>query len=86
MANLTIPDRTFADLARRASAAGLTVEQLVLPLLEQMAPPEPTPDERRRALDEWDARIRSRADRYPPGFRVDDSRETIYFGNEGAPG
>jgi hypothetical protein len=82
MATLTIPDQTFAKLARQASAAGITVEQLVIPILEQVGPPEPTPEDRKRALAEWDAMIRSRADRYPPGFKLDDSRETIYFGSE----
>jgi hypothetical protein len=84
MATITIPDQTFAELARQASAAGISVEQFVLPLLEQAVPLEPTPEERRRAFEEWQQEVRKRADRYPPGFRVDDSRETIYFGREDA--
>ena len=35
---------------------------------------------RRIALNEWMTLVRQRADRYPPGFVADDSRESIYGG------
>jgi hypothetical protein len=89
MTMIPIPDHIYAQLNEKAQALGLTVEQYVLPILQQAGPEspysEPSPEERRLARKEWDAMIRSRADRYPPGFRVDDSRETIYFGSEDAP-
>jgi hypothetical protein len=77
MATITVPDATFDRLARQAAAIGVTVEQLVLPVLDQIAPPAPTPEERKRAFAEWLKRIEGRADRYPPGFRVDDDRESL---------
>ena len=33
------------------------------------------------AMAEFEREARSRSDRYSPGFRVDDSRETMYFGD-----
>jgi hypothetical protein len=92
VAQLTIPDDTYERRARRAAALNVTVEQLVTPGLERVAgaeavsgqppaPPGDLPD------DEWKARfnellatIRGRADRYPPGFQADVSRENIYDG------
>jgi hypothetical protein len=82
MATITIPDTIFAELSDKAQKMGITVEQLVLPLLEKSVPVVPTPEERRRAFKEWQELVEKRADRYPPGFQVDDSRETIYFGRE----
>jgi hypothetical protein len=35
---------------------------------------------RRKAFNEWMALARQRANRYPPGFVADDSRESIYAG------
>ncbi len=35
-----------------------------------------------RELDEWCRRAQLRANRYPPGFVLDDSRETIYSERE----
>jgi hypothetical protein len=84
MAAITVPDATFDRLARQAAAIGVTVEQLILPVLDQIVPPAPTPEERKRAFEEWDQRIRERADRYPPGFRVDDERESFYKEREDA--
>jgi hypothetical protein len=84
MATITIPDSTFDRLTRQAAAIGITVEQLVLPVLDQIAPPGPTPEERRRAFEEWRKRVEERAGMYPPGFQVDDSREAIYKEREDA--
>ncbi len=83
MALLNIPDETYAELSAQAAARELSVEQYVLPLLER-AKSEPqlrlTGAAWDAAMDELEREARSRSDRYPPGFRVDDSRETIYFG------
>jgi hypothetical protein len=78
MATLTIPDPIYAELSDEAQTAGLTIEELVLQKLQRVAPTPLSRDDRRRALDEMQKAARARANRYPPGFRVDDSRETIY--------
>ena len=88
MATLHIKDDTYQRLAQQAAAQNTTVDAYVAPVLEKLAevPPaqaeglEPTPDERQKAFDRWMARVQERADRYPPGFIVDDSRESIYEG------
>ena len=42
--------------------------------------PPDTYDEWKRRLDEWMAIVDARADRYPPGFQADVSRESMYEG------
>lgn len=78
--SLTIPDDTFARLTEWAAERKQTVEEAVVPVLEGLAPSLPTAEDRVRAFGELTRLIQSRADRYPPGFRVDDSRERIYEG------
>lgn len=92
MPQLKIPDDTYARLAARAEVLGTTVEALALPALEEVAkgttpngrPPAPTGDlphgEWKRRYDEWQAAVRARADRYPPGYEADVSRESMYEG------
>ncbi len=88
MPTLSIPSPTFERLAERAAALNITVEELVTPVLNQLAEiaPESHPslplsaDERQRQFDAWMCEVQSRAGRYPPGFKVDDSRESIYEG------
>jgi len=70
--NIELPTDTFARLQKWATARNQTVEEAVTPVIEALAPP---PDERRQALDDLTALIRSRAHLYPPGFQVDSSRE-----------
>ena len=84
MATLTIPDANYAYLAAQAAICNMTIEQFVLQRL--MAPNGPTPEPTPPLTGEaWqavrDAMIKDaekRADRYPPGFVLDDSREAIY--------
>lgn len=85
MATLNINDETYDRLARQAAAQNTTVEELVQPVLEQASQAvfpdqarQPSAAEREKALDEWMTLIQKRADRYPPGFVADDSRESIY--------
>ncbi len=81
MATLDIPDDTFARLSRQAAAIGISVEQLVLPLLAQAVPPTAEPltgDAWAAELDAWKRAAAGRADRYPPGFVLDDSRDGFY--------
>ena len=89
MATLNIKDETCERLARKAVAQNTTVEDFVEPLLDRLAEAEPvlpvqapllTAAEREKALAEWMAQVQKRADRYPAGFAVDDSRESIYEG------
>jgi hypothetical protein len=91
MAQITVPEDMFSRLAERAAALKLTVDQLVAPLLHQaeregvdgqaaQAPADLPYDEWKKGFDAWMAGVQSRADRYPLGFVVDDSRESIYEG------
>jgi hypothetical protein len=77
----------YGRLAARAAKLNITVEDLVKPALDQLTQgggPAPsaqlplTGEAWKRAFEEWTKEIESRAGNYPPGFRVDDSRETIY--------
>ena len=83
MALLNIPDETYAELSAQAAARQLSVEQYVLPLLVK-AKPEPqlplTGAAWDAAMEELDREARSRDGRYPAGFILVDSRETMYFG------
>lgn len=88
MPSLNIPEDTFRQLAVRARALNISVEDLVRPVLEQLtkngsrAPASggqaPTLADRKLAFEEWTKHVESRADRYPPGHVLDDSRESIY--------
>jgi hypothetical protein len=87
MATLHVNDETYNRLARQAAVQNTTVEGLVQPMLERAAEGaprdetrSPTTAEREKALDEWMALVQQRANRYAPGFVVDDSRESIYEG------
>ena len=85
MATLTIPDATYQSLEAQAELRNITVEELVL--LRLAAPitpvPEPLPppltgEARKAVFAAMKSAADKRADRYPPGHVVDDSRETIY--------
>ena len=87
MAMLTIPDATYMDLASQAALRNITIEQFVLDQLQHLSkrqaePPEPTPpltgEAWRAVRDAMISDAEKRADRYPPGFVLDDSREAIY--------
>ena len=89
MATLYIKDDTYERLARKAVAQNTTVEDFLEPWLDRLAETEPasairpflhTASEREKAFAEWMAQVQKRADRYPAGFVVDDSRESIYEG------
>jgi hypothetical protein len=80
---LTIPDPTFQRLTERAAALNMTVEELVAPILKDLAATgtsSATPDDWQRNFDAWMKEIEGRAGRYPPGFELDDSRASIYEG------
>jgi antitoxin (DNA-binding transcriptional repressor) of toxin-antitoxin stability system len=91
----TIPT---TDLAKelptilRAIASGeeFLVTEAGRPVARIIAPAQSEPgqvlsgDDWQRELDEWCRDAQSRANRYPPGFVLDDSRETIYGERENA--
>jgi hypothetical protein len=87
MPQVTVPEDTYRRLAERAAALNISVDDLVKPALDRLAEPgtplpEPpqllTGDAWRAELDAWKRDAESRAGRYPPGFVLDDSRETGY--------
>ena len=88
MPSVTIPDRLFQRLTQQAATRNVTVEQLIAPLLElaaksnstQLPALPPEFDDWKNNFDAWMARVQARASRYPPGFVLDDSRESIYEG------
>jgi hypothetical protein len=93
MPHITVPEETFQRLSARAAALAISVEDLVQPVLERIAesgtsslqPTVPlTGDAWRAELEAWKRDAESRADRYPPGFVLDDSRETSYREREDA--
>jgi hypothetical protein len=92
MPQITISADRYEQLARRAAALNVTVEQLVSVALDRVVgaevengpPPLPAGN---LPFDQWKARFEellatahTRADRYPPGFQADVSRESIYEG------
>jgi hypothetical protein len=93
MPHITIPEETFQRLSARAAALDISVEELIQPVLERLAESgtsvlQPTVpligDAWHAELEAWKRDAESRADRYPPGFVPDDSRETIYREREDA--
>ena len=91
--HVTVPEETFQRLAAKAAALNISVDDLVKPALDQLAEtdasaPEPTlpltGDAWHAELDAWKRDAESRASRYPRGFVLDDSRETIYREREDA--
>jgi hypothetical protein len=91
MPSVNIPDEMFEQLAKRARALNVTVEQLIAPLLDlaagsysnELGMPTLSPapfDDWKKKFDAWMAEVEARAHRYPPGFVLDDSRESMYEG------
>jgi hypothetical protein len=83
MATVHVSDDTFRRLAERARALNITVEDLVGPALDQLTQNGAeilplTGEAWQREFDAWTREIESRAGRYPPDFRVQDDRESIY--------
>lgn len=88
MPSITIEPDTYQRLVRRAAELHISVGDLVAPILHQLAefegasiaPIDLPFDQWKEKFDELLRLIESRADRYPPGFEADDSRESIYEG------
>jgi len=93
MPQVTVQEDTFRRLSERAAALNVSVDDFVKPALDRLAetgaplvePPLPlTGDAWRAELEAWKRDAESRAGRYPQGFVLDDSRETIYREREDA--
>lgn len=92
MPTIHVPDATYEHLVAQAALRRVSVEHLAAELLDRSArepppagpPATPTAEERQRALTAWQLLIDRRAGQYPPGFRVDDDRESIYKEREDA--
>jgi hypothetical protein len=88
MSSISIPDELFTRLASRAAEQNVTVEQLVTPLLESIAKSDSKGQingaspfsEWKKNFEAWMANVHARSNRYPPGFVMDDSRDSIYAG------
>ncbi len=87
MPQVAVSEDTYRRLAARAAALNISVDDLVKPALDRLAeadttagePPLPLAGDAWWAeLEAWKRDAKDRAGRYPPGFVVDDSRETIY--------
>jgi hypothetical protein len=88
MPHVTIPEETFQRLAAKAAALNISVDDLVQPTLDRLAESEDelplTGDAWLAELIAWKRDAEGRAGRYPPGFVLDDSRESIYREREDA--
>jgi hypothetical protein len=87
MPNVSVPEDTFRRLSERAAALNISVDELVMPALDRLAeagtssPKSLLPltgDAWRTELEAWKRDAEIRAERYPPGFVLNDSRESIY--------
>ena len=87
MFTLTLPDDTYHQLAQLAATRQLAIDQLISELVERAgqpaAPAAPavlSGDAWVRQLEAITQGILARAGRYPAGFTLDDSRDTMYQG------
>ena len=88
MPQVTVPEETFRRLSERAAALNVSVDSFILPALERLIhEPEAsrsdtqlplTGDAWQKEFEAWRRDAENRAGRYPPGFVLDDSRETMY--------
>lgn len=87
MHSIPIPQPVFDGLVRLAAAKQTTPESLAVSTLDQFVKQSDAPTEATMPLSgdawraEWNAMVQAaerRADRYPPGHTLDDSRESIY--------
>jgi hypothetical protein len=87
MHSIPVPKPIFDGLVRLAAAKQTTPESLAVSTLDQFVKQSAPPTEATLPLSgeawraEWNAMILAaagRADRYPPGHTLDDSRESIY--------
>jgi hypothetical protein len=90
MSSIQIPDALYERLCQRAAEQHISVEEMVTPLLDGAANGgigrSPRVEEPasfagwKEQFDAWMAEVQTRAARYPAGFVLDDSRESMYEG------
>jgi hypothetical protein len=87
MPAVTVPQETFRRLSEKATALNISVEEFVKLALDRFVEPGAcstesllplTGDAWWVELDAWKRDAEKSAERYPPGFVLDDSRETMY--------
>ena len=94
MPQITVPEDVFRRLSELAASLNIPVDAFALPALRRLVdetdaarletPLPLTGEAWQAAMEEWRRAAASRAHRYPPGFVLDDSRETIYREREDA--
>ena len=87
MAQITISDTLFDELAKSAASMDLSIGELIEPILTEIAQSASgsggkssrlSHDEWKTWFEDWQTQVRARSGKYPPGFRADTSRESIY--------
>ena len=87
MPSITVPGVVFRRLSERAAALNLSIDDHVEPTLAFLAeygspPPKVslrlTGEAWKADREAWNRDAEAIAGRYPPGFVLDDSRETMY--------
>ena len=94
MPQVNVPEETFRRLSEHAASLNISVDDFALPALRRLVdetdaslsktPLPLTGEAWQAALEEWHQAAEKRAERYPPGFVLDDSRETMYREREDA--
>jgi hypothetical protein len=90
MPTVALSDQTFRLLSEQALKRNTSIENVIASALTRYSESEPLPvaeptiEDRLRAFEAWTKSIESRAERYPPGHVIHDSRESIYEEREKA--
>jgi hypothetical protein len=95
MPNVAVSDDTYRELCELAAARNVSVEEFIgtalgwvansrIAIFPKPIPPPLTGEAQRAVLDAMRRDAEARAGQYPPGFVLDDSRETMYREREDA--
>ena len=96
MPQISIAEETYRRLTARAAVMKIPIEELVGPVLDQLAGAGQSAiqgsgtsapvagDAWIAELEAWKSDAESRDSLYPPAFALDDSRETVYREREDA--
>lgn len=86
MATIQVSDTVYQKLTNQANIQRISIEELLEPVFNEFVaeaeqqPKEQTLEQWQQWFDAWQARARAQSLQYPPGFRADVSRESIYEG------
>ncbi len=78
MATLTIDNRIFDKLVKKAEERNTSVDALVQPVLEQLVQSIVLVDEKRQAFADWMELGKKHSETLPDDYAADDSRDSIY--------